>query len=432
MATVHIIGAGLAGLSCAVSLAQKRLDVRLYEAAPQAGGRCRSYRDDTLGHVIDNGNHLLLSANRATLGYLRTIAAENRLTGPSRALMPFLDLDTLTPWQLDFGDSRFPWWILQRRRRVPGTFVSDYLALRNLMRESGPPALKDRAPTSGPIFDRFLEPMVIAVMNEGVDTAAAAPFARVLRETLLAGGSACRPLIATENLADTFIEPALAYLARHGAAVQFGRRVRSLEIADDMVKSIHFTADAIDLGAGDCVVLATPSPVAASLLPGLAVPDGDSPILNVHFSVPTAGLDALFAGAPLLGLVNGIAHWVFRRENLLSVTVSAADPLIDEPAEILARLIWQDLARAFARPARPVPPYRVIKEKRATFRQTPENEARRPGFRTRCANLFLAGDWTATGIPATIEGAVRSGATAAAASLTFADGHGVAAARVSA
>lgn len=426
MATVHIIGAGMAGLSCAVTLAQHGVDVRLYEAAPQAGGRCRSYYDSTIDHVIDNGNHLLLSANRATLAFLAAIGAQDRLTGPAESEIPFLDLETLTNWRLNFGARRFPSWIFSASRRVPGTDALDYLALAPLLRTNGASSIAGRLRRSGPIFERFLEPMVVAVMNETPQNAAAAPFARVLRETLLAGGDACRPLVAATSLADTFIEPALAFLASKRAVVRFGARARRLTVEHGATQCIHFTDEMVTLSSEDRLVLAVPPTMAQSLLPSLAVPHGESSILNAHFRTPTAGLEPWFGDAPLLGLVNGIAQWVFKRDGLLSVTVSAADSLIEEEAAILAGLIWQDLARAFGRAATSLPPYRVVKEKRATFRQSPANEARRPPTRTPIANLLLAGDWTATGLPATIEGAVRSGVAAAEAALTIAPARRVA------
>jgi uncharacterized protein with NAD-binding domain and iron-sulfur cluster len=115
----------------------------------------------------------------------------------------------------------------------------------------------------------------------------------------------------------------------------------------------------------------------------------------------------------LLGLLGGTAEWLFLREDLASLTVSAADGLADEPSEAIAARFWRDTARALGLPAEPQAPVRIVKERRATFAQTPDQEARRPAAATRWPNLFLAGDWTATGLPATIEGAVRSGERAA-------------------
>ena len=114
----------------------------------------------------------------------------------------------------------------------------------------------------------------------------------------------------------------------------------------------------------------------------------------------------------MVGLIGGTAEWVFAFHDRLSVTVSAADHLMDTDTDDLALLLWRDVAAVHDLTG-PVPPWRIVKEKRATFAATPAQAARRPAARTPWANLFLAGDWTDTGLPATIEGALRSGNTAA-------------------
>src|SRR5664280_1717549 len=131
--SVHIIGAGLAGLATAVRLAAQGVRATVYEATNQAGGRCRSYHDPALGITIDNGNHLLLSGNRAALGYLATIGASDRLAGPSSASFPFIDLATHERWTLRANNGRIPWWIFDRNRRVPGTRARDYLSILRLL-----------------------------------------------------------------------------------------------------------------------------------------------------------------------------------------------------------------------------------------------------------------------------------------------------------
>jgi hypothetical protein len=143
-------------------------------------------------------------------------------------------------------------------------------------------------------------------------------------------------------------------------------------------------------------------------LPGLSAPDAFCAIVNAHFKiVPPAG------AALLVGVIGGTAEWVFAFPDRLSVTVSAADRLVDMDTQELTALLWRDVAAVHGLSG-PPPPCRIVKEKRATFAATPAQDARRPAGPTRWKNLFLAGDWTATGLPATIEGALRSGETAAA------------------
>jgi hypothetical protein len=143
------------------------------------------------------------------------------------------------------------------------------------------------------------------------------------------------------------------------------------------------------------------------LLPGTDAPDTFRAILNAHFRiVPPPNAKAM------VGLIGGTAEWVFAFHDRLSVTVSAADHLMDADTDDLTLLLWRDVSAVHDLTG-PVPPCRIVKEKRATFAATPAQDARRPAARTPWANLFLAGDWTNTGLPATIEGALRSGNTAA-------------------
>ena len=131
--TFHVIGAGLAGLAAAIRLSEGGETVVVHEAAGQAGGRCRSYHYPALDMEIDNGNHLLLSANHAALAYLRTIGAADRLVGPPHADFPFVDLKSGERWTLKINDGRVPWWIFDKTRRVPGTRPGDYLSLARLL-----------------------------------------------------------------------------------------------------------------------------------------------------------------------------------------------------------------------------------------------------------------------------------------------------------
>ena len=147
--------------------------------------------------------------------------------------------------------------------------------------------------------------------------------------------------------------------------------------------------------------------VATDLVPNLAAPNEFRAILNAHFAVASP------SDMPLLyGVTGGLTEWLFAFHDRLSVTVSAADNHIDAPREDLAARIWSEVSRITGAPAR-MPPWQVVKEKRATFAATPAQDRKRPEARTIFRNLFLAGDWTQTGLPATIEGAIRSGDRAA-------------------
>jgi squalene-associated FAD-dependent desaturase len=405
---VHVVGAGLAGLSAAVALAGRGVRVVLSEAARQAGGRCRSYHDSQLGMVIDNGNHLVLSGNPAVGRYLRAIGAQDRIIGPPAAAFPFFDATTRRTWTLRPNDGPLPWWILNGKRRVPGTRPLDYLAIASLLRRHPGRRIDEVLPCRGVLWEKFLRSLLVSVLNTPPEKASADLAGAVMRETFAKGGRSIRPRVAAPSLAAAFVDPALQRLHQSGADVRLGRRLNALKLQDGKVAGLAFADGDEELGLHDKVILAVPPWTAQELLPGLVVPDAFCAIVNAHFKLAPP------AGTPLVtGLIGGTAEWVFAFDDRLSVTVSAADRLIDLDTQALADLLWQDVATVHDLP-RATPPCRIVKEKRATFAATPAQEMRRPASATRWSNLFLAGDWTATGLPATIEGALRSGERAAA------------------
>ena len=405
--TVHIIGAGISGLSAAVRLAAAGYQVRVHEAMQQAGGRCRSYFDAATGLTIDNGNHLLLSGNAAAVDYARSIGTDAGLVGPDSAEFSFADLADGQRWTLSLGNSRLPLWVLDPERRVPGTTVRDYLALAPLVWSPASRLVGDAIPCEGPLYRKLVAPLLLAALNVDPPEGSAGLAGAVVRKTLLAGGQACRPLIARDGLSAVLVEPAIEKLRAQGAEVLFGHELRRLNMSGDRISALDFGDDVITLGAEDKVILAVPPRPAASLLPGLKTPGQFRAIVNAHFNyVPPPGQPAL------LGVVGGLVEWLFAFPNRLSVTISNGDRLVDMPREQLAREVWQDICKLTGITAN-LPPWQIVRERRATFAATPQQNALRPGAVTSWNNLFLAGDWTDTGLPATIEGSVQSGNRAA-------------------
>jgi squalene-associated FAD-dependent desaturase len=406
--TAHIIGAGISGLSAAVRLANAGYRVQVHEATQQTGGRCRSYFDAATNLTIDNGNHLLLSANHHALAYARSIGTEAGLVGPKVAQFPFVDFTTGQRWLLDLGDSRLPLWVLDDERRVPDTGLLDYLALAPLAWASTSRKVGDVINCKGTLYDRLVQPLLLAALNVDPPEGSAGLAGAIVRETLLAGGQACRPLIARDGLSAVLVEPAIKLLQGKGADIRLGHELREFVISGDRVTGLTFGADDhVDMAGGDTVIMAVPPRAAASLLPGLKTPTKFRAIVNAHFRFdPPPGAPAI------LGVVGGLVEWLFAFPQRLSVTISNGDRLVDMPREELAHAIWKDVCKA-AGVTGDLPPWQIVRERRATFEATPEQNALRPGAVTSCKNLFLAGDWTDTGLPATIEGSVRSGDRAA-------------------
>jgi squalene-associated FAD-dependent desaturase len=404
--TVHIIGAGLAGLAAAVKLARGPAKIVVHEATAYPGGRCRSYFDRAIGMTIDNGNHLVLSGNHAVQEFAKAIGSADALVGPATADFPFVDLASGERWTLRINDG-LPWWIFDRSRRVPGTTALDYLKVARLLRVAGDAAVGDVLDCSGTLYDRLLGPVLLAALNIDPREGAATLASAVMRETLALGGKACRPLIARDGLSHAFIDPALKYLKERGVEVRLEHELRAMKFDGSKASQLDFGADQVDFAAGDAVIVAVPTHAAAALVPGLTTPQGYRSIANAHFKI-----DIPPGVPPMQGLVNATTEWIFAFEGRLSVTISSADRLMDVPRAELAQTIWAEVAKATGI-AEGLPPWQIVRERRATFAATPAENLKRPGARTKWENLFLAGDWTATGLPATLEGATRSGNRAA-------------------
>jgi squalene-associated FAD-dependent desaturase len=404
--TVHVIGAGLSGLAAAVRLAGRCERVVVHEAMQQAGGRARSYYDANTDLVIDNGNHLVLSGNYSVMDYTRTLGSQDGLLGPAKADFPFMDLASGKRWTLKIGDGRVPFWVFDRNARVPDSSVMDYVRLAPLLWAGKDKTVGETIPCSGPVYDRLGHPLLLAALNVEPPQGSAALSGAIVRETLLAGGQACRPLIA-RGLTEVLVDPALAYLKGKGCDVHFGHQLRAIELRDGKGHSLDFGSDRVALEPGDVVIVAVPPWTAPGLLPGTSAPTQFRAIVNAHFRIPPPK-----DMPPMIGVLNSTIEWLFAFPDRLSVTISAADRLLDQSREELAVLIWREVA-AVAGITGDIPRWQVVRERRATFAGTPAEDAKRPGPATKFTNVFLAGDWTDTGLPATIEGAIRSGNRAA-------------------
>ncbi|MFT8737073.1 MAG: hydroxysqualene dehydroxylase HpnE [Zymomonas mobilis] len=407
MSVTHIVGAGLAGLAAAVAITHAGGRVKIYEASSMAGGRARSYHDKKLDIEIDNGNHMLLSGNHSAATYLKRIGAEHNFKSPKQAAFSFCDLSDKERFTIKLSDGLLPWWVLRPNSRVPHSKIKEYFGLLSLLLADHDAKIGDIIPDNTALWHKLLDPFFVSVLNTPAKEGAACLAAAVIRETLIKGGKACIPRIAYPNLASSFIDPALLYLKGKGVEVDFHHRLRQIHFSGQDVEALEFAHQEIKLEKGDKVIIALPAWVVQSLLPDIETPDKYQAIINAHFLMtPTAAMPHI------MGVVGGTADWIFTFENRISVTISAANHLLGLEKEELVKRIWDDIQEVHAF-KKEMPAWQVVTEKRATFEATVEQNNRRPPAVTPWNNLFLAGNWVRTGLPATIEGAIRSGQTAA-------------------
>jgi squalene-associated FAD-dependent desaturase len=442
---VVVIGAGFAGISAAIALQERRHQVLLLERRGVLGGRATSFRDAASGEDVDNGTHLMVGAYAATFDLLRRAGAEDLLLAQERLRLDYVDergfsslacpalpaplhllaglLGLRLPWRARWDALRLG--LAVRFGRVPrGQTLAEYF----------------RATGQSEAARRLLwDPLATAILNETPERAAAVLFHRVYQETFLAGQRASR-LVFLRRGWGALHERLAGYFASRGGDLARRARAEAVLLEGGRVSGVRYTRSPSareDIRAGepgraldapaDAVVAAVPPAALIPLLPEAmraAAPFaelgrlGASPIVSVEL-----WLDRVVLDRPFVGLRDSEVEWVFDKGRLfgragapqhLAFIVSAARRSLARPNADLAGAAEAALRRYFpGMAAARVERSLVLREPDATFASDPANEALRPAAATPVKGLILAGDWTATGLPATIEGAVRSGFRAA-------------------
>ena len=405
----HIVGAGVSGLTAAVRMAEAGgFDVTLHERADRAGGKRRSVYDSAAGLEYEGNVGFALAGWRAFGGMLDTLEAADRWRVAAQSELAFVDLASNERWTLSPNPGPLPWWPMSARRRAPRTAAPDYLQLARLAFAPRSATLAAYAPREGAAAERLWRPLSLACLNIDPARASARLAGAQCLSLLRAGEAGARLRLPLQDFSRGFVGPALKYLRRKQATIRFDREVIGLDFAPGRVAAIEFENDRVDLGEGDVVILATPPDVAQALAPGLVSPQEFTASLTVHYYAAPASAEPFATG-----VVNGAFHWLFRAPDRVSVVVRDAGAWMEAPREAVAAEFWPSVAALAGLPDA-MPPWRLIRQKRASFAATPEQDALRPACRTAWSNLTLAGSYVANGLPGTLEASVRSGELAAA------------------
>lgn len=435
-----VIGAGFAGLSAAVRLAGHGAKVLVLEARSRLGGRATAFNDRETGELVDNGQHVLLGCYRETLTFLDHIGARDNVSFQSalgvtmvdrRGIRSRLDLPALPPpFHLIAGV--FDWTALSWKDRIAVLRMRTPLRIARRGLERGGPAI---AASPGETVENWLirngqtarlremlwDPLALAALNQSPSHAAAPAFVRVLAEMFGPDPKAAAIGVPNKPLDAMYAEPARAFLERHGGVVRTGAPAKAT-LNGNRLLHVASGSDRFDAS------------VVVSAVPWFALPDlfdenhealqteiararamQSMPIVTVNL-----WLDAAIFDEPFVGLPGREMQWVFDKRQAfgasashLSLVSSGASALGDRPNDDLIAAAHAEVVEAFPR-ARTARLLRatVIREPRATFSLAP-GQPRRPETRTPVRGLYLAGDWIDTGLPATIESAVRSGHQAA-------------------
>ena len=415
---VAIIGGGYAGMAAAATLAEHHIPVTVHEAGPTLGGRAR--RVEINGVPLDNGLHILIGAYRETL---RLIAQTH--PAPASALLR-LPLDWYVHQHLHLHAPKLPapLHLVTALLTTKGASLRERWAAIRMMRALRGVNFRLARDTTvatllnthaqGPVLTGHLwNPLCVSALNTPPGKASAQLFLNVLRDGLNADRAGSDLLISRVDLSALFPEPAADYVRARGGEVFTSRRVTA---ADPVADGFQITSSG-ETRTFSHVICALPPHQAEAFLAGISALSETMEIVHALEYQPITSVYLQFDGrvklpAPMTGLADGVAHWLFDREaiceqrGLIGAVISAEGPHQVLSQDALAQRVHAELAVRFG----PLPPLkwqRVITEKRATFSATPG--LRRPAQKTPLQNFWLAGDYTASEYPATLEAAVRSG-----------------------
>ncbi len=458
---VLVIGGGLSGLSAAVELAGRGYAVPLLEQRQHLGGRTYSFVDEVTGDVVDNGQHLLMGCYHQTRRYLKTIGSEFRAF-----LQPNLRIEFLHPRRgpatLSCPAWPAPLHLLGGLLGLNSLSWNDRLRLLRVGLELQKDPMRVEPQLSRLTVDEWLTSLgqspdnkkylwdVIAIgsLNDDPRTVSALLFYRVLRSAFLGVRENSSLLIPRVGLSELLVDPAVKFLESRGSSIRTGVGVDEMEVREGRVRAVRSGFETIEV---DAVIAAVPYYALDAIAPGLST-SGEkkspgeeaafesSPIITINLWFDKPVMEQEF-----VALLDMRVHWVFNKSRILqsrdgegrtqktegrmqnaggrqylSLVISGASGYVEREKEELVQMALEDLRQVFpAMGDATLIHSQVVKEKRATFSPTPGIEALRPSSRTYWENLFLAGDWTNTGYPATIEGAVMSGNEAAQCAAVF-------------
>jgi hydroxysqualene dehydroxylase len=431
---VIIIGGGFAGLQAGVALSEQGASVLLLERRNFLGGRAYSFLDPLTGDVVDNGQHLFMGCYERTIAFLEKIGCLDRLSFQDKPRVDFLDRENgFTSFECPRLPA--PLYAVAGLLRLKGLTMGDKLraykvgrAIKKIgKRDQNDLTVSDwldRLDQSQRIKERFWNPMAIATLNESPEIASAAMLKVVLKEAFGKGIKNAAIGISRVGLSDLYTEGAQEFIEARGGEVRTGAQVARLIVERGRAAAVELK-DGERIEA-DYFISAVPHSAFLQMISDelrtgefmqLASLES-SPIVSINLWFDRPAIDREF-----VGLIGAQSQWIFnkdlivkpnRRANQIAVIISAARKFVDYTKEQLVEMALAELndllpETRFAK----LRHSRIVKEREATLSHTVESDRIRPGPRTKARNLILAGDWTATGLPATIESAVVSGEMAA-------------------
>lgn len=415
-----VIGSGFAGLSSAVHLAEAGFKVEVLEAALKPGGRAYSFKEKKYGTVIDNGQHILMGCYKDTLEFYKKIGSLENLSFQSALEVNFLrenfDLfqlkaaGSLYPFNLSIGMMRYKALPFSERIKLLSFFIKLFLYRDPRLKKLTVKEWLKREGQSSNALDAFWEILTVGAMNTSTDKASAEMFSVILRKMFFAGNRAASIVVPVNGLSESYIDNASEYIRAKGGEIKFGEAVKKIETDGSKITAVVTQKRRIT--EFDYVVSAVPYHAFEKInpIPGKfeRLNFQYSCIVSIHVWLKENNVEGRF-----YGLIGSPVHWVFNHGDHLTLVISDANSLAGKPSSEIFEMVTAEIRKYLGIEPDTIKDYKIIKEKRATFVPSNDSLQNRPESSTIIENFFLAGDWTDTGLPATIEGAVFSGKIAA-------------------
>lgn len=423
MSKCLIAGGGLAGLSAAVMLLKNGIDVHLIEASPKLGGRTYSFYNDKLQESIDNGQHIMMGCYNETLRFLDIIGARDNVEIQKNLSLKFVkeggdifELATksnIYPLNLSRAITSYKALTIKERLKVLDLFMDLYCLEEGDLEDLTVAEWLANEGQDKNVRDALWDILAIGTLNSKSEDASAALFARILKSIFFDGNESSKIVLPKVDLTNMYVKQAVKYIEDNGGQISLGERAVSIHqdsgVADELVTTKNVYKNF------DYIISAVPH---YSLLKILDSEINDA-LKNIVFKYsPIVSVHLLLKSNPfenkLYGLINSSIHWLFNHDKYVSLVTSAAEELAEMDEQSIINEVILQLENYFPVFSHNlVLNWTIIKEKRATFIPTPMIERQRKQISSPFRNLFLAGDWTNTSLPATIEGAVQSGFSAA-------------------
>ncbi len=439
MKKIIVIGGGFAGLSVASFLANSGHKVELIEASPKLGGRAYSFYDEETKSVIDNGQHILMGCYRETLKFLKLIDAEKNFSYQQRLKVNFLNdkgklyrleaTQLFYPLNLLFGLLNFEALGFIDRLKILRFFIKLYFYSDSELKKLTVQQWFLMEGQNEKIRESFWDFLAVGALNTNTTKASAKAFSDILKEMFSRGNEASTIILPLKGLSESYCNEAQNFIEKNGGVINLSEQITGFEIRDDEVKKIitsNRTITGFDYAISAVPWFALEKIEKGGFLQDVNLSFEHSSILTIHIWLEghsELGSESLSVrkmlkqvqhdGNDFYALIGSPIHWVFTHKDHITLVKSDANDIIDKPKEELFEIAVTELKKYVGIEREEIKSYKVIKEKRATF--VPDNKTidTRPNTKTKIKNLLLVGDWVNTGLPSTIESAVKSGRMAA-------------------